>query len=214
MKRLIRLTPAIGAVLILTGCHFAIDGDIAVPHGSVVRSSILTIDGDIIIGRECVVRAPCRTVDGDIEIGQGARVRTLQSVDGRIELMSNVEVRGNLQAVDGEIVCRRGVRVDGEINTVDGEIRLTRTRVTEDITTFDADIVLDDQSVVERDIIIRRVTHEGENRDQRYLRIYMRGGSTVEGDIEVLDSDVDVTVHLYDGSRVRGRIRGAEVIEH
>jgi DUF4097 and DUF4098 domain-containing protein YvlB len=179
-----------------------------------VRSSIIAIDGDITIGRECLVRAPCRTIDGDIEIGRGARIRTLQSVSGRIELFGDVEVRGNLQTVDGEIICRQGVRVDGDINTVDGEIRLARTRVTEDVTTFDADILLDDRSVVEHDIIVRRVTSEGDDYQRRRLRIDLRGGSVVEGNVEVLDEDVIVTVHLYDGSRVRGRIRGAEVVEH
>ena len=87
---------------------------------------------------------------------------------------------------------------------------IENTVVEEDITTFDADIRLDNRSRVEGDIIIRRSPDD--HGRHRQVRIEITGGSVVMGDILNRDENVDVRVYLSDGGRVEGRVRDVEII--
>ena len=207
-KRFLLIVPV--AFFFLAGCHLAIEGDIFIESGRSVRSSINVIEGDITIGSECFIRASCRTVEGDIEIGRGSRVANLQCVEGNIYVGRDVVVRRDVELVEGDIVCRRGVTVGGNINAIDGRIEIENTVVEEDITTFDADIRLDDRSRVEGDIIIRRSPDD--HGRHRQVRIEITGGSVVMGDILNRDENVDVRVYLSNGGRVEGRVRDVEII--
>ncbi|MFC1545668.1 hypothetical protein ACFL44_03165 [Gemmatimonadota bacterium] len=208
MKPFLPIVPVM--ILFLAGCHLAIERDITIESGQSVRSSINVIDGDITIGSGCFIKSSCRTVDGDIEVGRESTVTNLQSVDGTIYVGRDVVVRRDVELVDGDIICRQGVTVGGNINAIDGRIEISNTVVEHDITTYAADMFLDDRSRVEGDIIIRRSTDD-HNR-QRQVRIEITGGSVVMGDILNKDENVDVRVYLSDGGRIEGRARDVEVI--
>ncbi len=194
----------------LAGCHLAIERDIFIESGRSVQSSINVIEGDITIGSGCFIRASCRTVEGDIEVGRESMVANLQVVDGNIHVGRDVVVRRDVELVDGDIICRPGVVVEGNINAIDGRIEIENTVVEHDITTFDADIHLENHSRVEGDIIIRRSS--GSHGRRRHVRIEITGGSVVMGDILNKDENVEVRVYLSNGGRIEGRARDVEVI--
>ena len=97
------------------------------------------------------------------------------------------------------------------MGTVNGNIDLDQTLVERDLTTYNGDIVMANESVVRGDIIVKR--NKGRSNRRHPLRIKISDDSVVEGDIWVKDRDIDVEVVLSRGGRVEGRVKNAEVIE-
>ncbi len=198
-------------LLLIAGCSLNINDSIYIEDGEKVRGSQNSINGDIIIGDDCEVDGDSRTINGGIEVGRNSKVRDIEVVNGSIRLYDEVSVNGDVQTVNGDIWTYAGVTVRGEVFTVNGDIDLEGTRVGRNVSTYVGDITLTRKSTVEGDIVIN--DNHGKHEDDILIIIEVTDESVVEGDIRVVDEDVDVKVYISRGGRVDGRIVNAEVIK-
>jgi hypothetical protein len=197
------------APMVLCGCNATVNRSVFLGDGKTVRFSHHTVNGCITIGSNCDVRATCESVNGAITVGPDSRVRTLQSVNGQIDLWARVIVQGHVNSVNGSIRCSPGVKVDRGVSCVNGKVELAGTTVTRDIKTRNADVTLLRGSIVEGSIIVR--TRRASD-SRRRVEIRVTDGSLVKGDVVVQDSDAEVAVYLSNDGRVQGRIEGATVL--
>ena len=204
-----------GLLLLLFGsfaaCNMSVNKSIEIADGEVVTRSLNTVNGNIYIGNEAVVKASSRTVNGRIEVGRDSEVGDLQCVNGGIRLAEKVLVRGDIETVNGSVSCESGVLVDGSVTSINGTIDLEKTEVKRDIKTYNGDIVLLKSSFVGGNIIVG--DSKSSSKSERKIKITIGEDSEVDGDIEVRNTDVVVTVHLSKGGKVNGKIKGAEVVE-
>jgi len=188
-----------------------VNRSIHIDDGETVRKSLNAVNGSIIIGRDCVIKGGCRSVNGRIEIGSNSKVEDLNTVNGRITIGKDVAVKGTIYSVNGSVECRSGVEVSGDVGTVNGSFDLEKTKVFHDITTYNGNITLTDNSLVEGDIFIKN--NKGRSNRKRPLKIRIEDGSIVEGDIIVNDEDIEVIVYLASDGKVHGKIKGAEIVK-
>ena len=198
-------------VFCISGCNVSVNKSIHIGNGETVRNSLNTVNGSIIIGSECKIYSNCRTVNGRIEVGKNSEVQQLQTVNGRIEIGTKVAVHGDLETVNGSVTCEAGVQVEGGISTINGSIDLENTTVERDITSYNGNITLADNSILQGDIIINK--SKGSSDRIRRLKIRIKQKSVIEGDIIVKDKNMDVRIFLLEGGKVKGRIKNAELIE-
>jgi hypothetical protein len=185
------------APVVLCGCNATVNRGIALGDGKTVRFSHHTVNGSITIGSNCDVRATCESVNGAITVGPDSRVRTLQAVNGQIDLRERVIVQGNVNSVNGSIRCSPGVKVERGVSSFNGKVELAGTTV-----------ALLRGSIVEGSIIVRR---HRDSDSRRRVEIRVTDGSLVKGDVVVQDPDAEVAVYLANDGRVQGRIEGATV---
>jgi len=143
------------APVVLCGCNATVNRSIALGDGKTVRFSHHTVNGCITIGSDCDVRATCESVNGVITVGPDSRVRTLQVVNGQIDLRE-CHRSGHVDFVNGPIRCSPGVKVERGVSSVNGKVELAGTTVARDIKTHNADVALLRGSIVEGSIIVRR----------------------------------------------------------
>jgi hypothetical protein len=136
------------APVVLCGCNATVNRGIALGDGKTVRFSHHTVNGSITIGSNCDVRATCESVNGAITVGPDSRVRTLQAVNGQIDLRERVIVQGNVNSVNGSIRCSPGVKVERGVSSFNGKVELAGTTVARDIKTHDSDVALLRGSIV------------------------------------------------------------------
>lgn len=196
--------------LSILGCNSSVNRSIHIRNGETVHHSLNSVNGSVIVGSDCVIKGNCRSVNGRIEVGRNSRVGDLQTVNGRISVESNVEVDGDIESINGSVSCDPGVKIRGKIASINGSIDLDSTEVRRDLVTYNGPITLSNNSVVQRDIIIKDSKSRSDSR--RPLKIRIEDGSIVEGDIIVRDEDKKVEVYLSDGGKIMGRIERAEVI--
>jgi acetyltransferase-like isoleucine patch superfamily enzyme len=197
--------------ILISSCNVSVNRSIHINDGETVRRSLNSVNGSIHIGKDCVIKSGCRSVNGRIEIGSNSKVEDLNTVNNRISVGKDVIVKGDIYSVNGSVRCRSGVEVKGDVGTVNGSIELEKTKVFYDISTYNGNITLTDNSLVEGDVFIK--DNKGRSNRDRPLKISVEGGSTVEGDIIVKADDIEVIVSLTGGGRVLGKIKGAEVIK-
>jgi hypothetical protein len=197
--------------LLFLSCKISINRTININNGERLHASPTTVNGSILVGSDCEIYGTCRTVNGVIEVGRGSKVRDLQSVNGSISVEENVYVSGSLLAVNGSVSCRPDVKVKRKIATVNGNIELQKTRVKRDIQTYNGNVSLSDSTIVYGDVIIKR--DKGSSWRQKPLRIEIRDGSVVEGNVVAERDDDKVELILSGGGRVLGDVIDVEVIE-
>jgi len=195
---------------LMIGCRMSVNRSIHIRDGETVRHGLSSVNGSVIVGSDCVVVGKCRSVNGRVEVGNDSEVGDLQSVNGRISVGRNVEIDGDIESVNGSIRCDQEVNVRGKVATINGSIDLDKTDVRRNISTYNGHITLTNQSMVQRNIIIRDSKSRSDSR--RPLKIRIEDNSVVEGDIMVRDEDKEVKVYLLNGGKVNGRIEGAKVI--
>ena len=88
---------------------------------------------------------------------------------------------------------------------------MKRTSVEEDLTTYNGNIELLENTVVSGDVIVKE--KHGSNSDYHELKIEI-DKSVVEGDLINKDPDTQVQVFLSNGGKVKGRIINAKVMEN
>ncbi len=215
--------------LVFAGCNVGVNKSIHIRDGETVNHGPKTVNGSIIIGNNCTIRGNCDTVNGRIKVGDNCEVRSLHTVNLGVSVGNHTVVEGSIAAVNGSITCGEEVKVDDDVTTVNGSIHcgkgvsiqgsvsnvngdhtLIDTVVKGDLKTNTGDITLQENSIVEGDIIIRR-SRSFFNR-QRHLDIRISGNSEVKGDIIVEDNDLKVKVFLSGGGKVLGKIHDAEVV--
>ncbi len=197
-------------VLFLAASKVSLNESFRINDGETFSGSMNTINGKIKIGKNAVVKGECRTVNGSIDVGSNSKVRDLASVNGNIRVGNDALVNGDIQLVNGSVNCEPGVKVAGCVETVNGRIDLERTAVEENLSTCNGNIELSDNTIIGGDIVIKE--NHGSNWDYRELRIEI-DKSVVEGDIINEEPDIAVTVFLTNGSKVKGKIIDAEIIE-
>ncbi len=215
--------------LLVTGCNVGVNRSIRIRDGETVTHGPSTVNGSITIGNNCTVRGDCDTVNGRIRVGDHCEVRSLHTVNLGIGVGNDTTVDGSIGTVNGSITCSEGVKVDDDVSTVNGSIRcekgveilgsvsnvngdhfLIDTVVKGDLVTHTGDITLQDNSVVEGDVIIKKSSSFFGR--PRHLDIRISGNSEVKGDIIVKDDDLKVKVFLSGGGKILGRITDAEVV--
>lgn len=211
MKNLRSVFLSIVLLSLISGCNFHINKSIRVESGRRSSGSKNTINGNINIGSDCDIYGSCRSINGHIRVGRLSRVKTLQTINGSIDIDGDVKINGDVESINGGIQCSQGVEVNGNVQTINGRIDLERTTVENDISTYNGDILLLDRSRVRGDIVINR--NRGKSSRWRHLKIEISDESEVEGDLIIKDRDIEVTVYLVRGGRIRGEIDGrAEIV--
>jgi DUF4097 and DUF4098 domain-containing protein YvlB len=206
------LVLAIVSLFGVWGCDLSINRDLHIPDGKRCSEGAHSINGTISIGKGCDIRGASRTINGAIEIGEGSHVRSLQSINGTIDVAPLVQIRGDVQTINGRVTCATGAVVQGDIETINGRVRLDSTHVTGYIKTFNGNLELDHHSKVQKDIIIKGDKSKKHSHRQHPLDIRLSNGSQVLGDILVKDPDRVVTVYLSQGSQVQGRVENAKIV--
>ena len=200
--------PAI-VLLAAAGCHAGVNRTLRVDDGAETSRGLHTVNGSIRIGRDADVGGSSRSVNGNISVRDGSRVRSLATVNGSIEVAANVAVDGDLESVNGSVESGAGTEVSGDVATINGSLRLEGTLVQGKVRTHNGSVTLLDGSRIRQDVVIERSRGDGA---RRRLKIKIRDGAVVEGDVIVKDRDRPVTVYLSAGGEVLGEIRGAEVV--
>jgi predicted acyltransferase (DUF342 family) len=206
MKKLLVLIP----VIILLGCNASINESFYLDDGETKKGDVLCINGSINIGNDCTVIGGCKAVNGSIKIGQNSTVEDIQSVNGPVYINENSIIKGDVTAVNGEIETDRGVRILGEVTSVNGNISLINTKVSQNIETENGDITLSDSSIAEGDILINGKSKWSD--EKRRIEIRLEKGAQVQGNIEVEDERIDVTIFLSSDSKILGDVVNAEIV--
>ena len=197
--------------LFFLNCKISINKTLYVNDGENVYSDVMTINGSIFVGSNCEVHGSCRTVNGVIEVGKYSKAEDLQSVNGSIRVAEDVYVRGDVEAVNGSISCDPDVKVKGKVVSVNGNIELQKTRVKRDVRTYNGHISLLDSTIIYGNVIVKRTKGSFERR--KPLKIEIRNGSIVEGDVIAEREDDNIELVLSDGGRVMGDVENILVIE-
>jgi len=202
-------------ILLATASAFAettINKSIRISDGQTVEHSLNSINGSINIGSGTEILGGTRSVNGGIKVGDDSRTENLYSVNGAIRVGDRVTIDGDLQTVNGTIGTGENTVVTGGVESVNGDADLVGTTVYADLQTVNGSLTLDRGSRIQGNVIVEE-SHGNNHHRQKPLRIDIRNGSVVEGDIDILDKDREVIVRLSSGGTVVGQIRGAEVIE-
>ncbi|MEM1181572.1 MAG: hypothetical protein AAGM22_24730, partial [Acidobacteriota bacterium] len=138
-----------------------------------------------------------------------SNTRNLSSVNGTVNIGDQVTVDGDASTVNGALRVGNST-VSGDVETVNGSIKLSGSTVERNMKTINGSIKLYAGSRLLGDITIQKT--RGRYNWSKALKIELRDGSVVEGDIINEDPDREVEVYLRDGSAVNGKIEGAEVI--
>jgi DUF4097 and DUF4098 domain-containing protein YvlB len=191
---------------------FDFNKSIRVGDGEARDGDLSTLNGKIDVGDGATVRGECESVNGSIDIGRGAVVESVSAVNGNIEIDADAEVEKSVDAVNGRVSLEPGARAES-VSTVNGTIKLTGAEVDENVTTVNGDILLRDATRVGGDVVVEEVGGRRGKRP-RPIRIELEGGSVIEGNVIVEDPENNpVELFLRDGSRVVGRVQGAEIVE-
>jgi len=199
----IRLTSAALLAMVLGSYLYSNSADAAERIGgnvSKVNSSIYIAQGNQ-VGNVSTVNGSVEldvgatagnvdTVNGSIMIADDVTILSAETVNGRIELEQRVNVQRSLSTVNGRIELAGESHVGEKVSTVNGSIRLTNATVADNIETRSGDITVQDGSVVEGDIIVKR------NRHSWLGGLFSFGND--EPDIEIdASSSVRGDIHLY-----------------
>ncbi len=210
MKTKIVITLAAFALLFAAGCNAGVNRSFRVADGETADSGFNSVNGSVQVGREAEVKGSSHTVNGRISVDDGARVRDLGTVNGAIRIADNVTVDGDLESVNGGVECGQGTEVDGDVSTVNGDVDLDGTIVDGNVETINGEVTLRAGARVKRDVVIER--NRGDS-SRRVLEIRVLGGSVIEGDVIVKDTERKVKVVLASGGEVEGEIDdSAEVV--
>ncbi len=194
------------------GCDLSINRNLTVADGKRRSEGAHSINGKIRVGQGCDIRGASRTINGSIDIGPDSRVRSLQTINGHVEIDANVHVRGDIQTINGRVHCGAGTRIEGDIETINGRLSLDSTSVRGGLQTCNGQVVLDHHSEIQKDIIVKGPKEHKRRHRPRQLDIRLSNGSRVMGDILVKDPDRKVTVYLSSGAQVLGRVQNAQIV--
>jgi hypothetical protein len=212
------------ACLLVASC--GVNSSIKIEDGQTQEGSKATVNGGVFVGEDCTIKGNLRTVNGRVSVGANSQVRSLKSVNGSINLDDNivvdgdletvngsirvgheVSVEGNLETVNGSVSVASGGSIQGTLRAVNGDIDLDSTEVTGNLITNNGDITLVNGSRVVGNLIIRGSKGKG----FKLQTITVSGGSVVQGDIVINDTEREVHLILSDDGRLTGSTGSAIV---
>lgn len=203
---------ALAATLVITATAEArstVNKSIKIGAGETVSDELSSVNGSVTVGSGAVLQDEASTVNGSLTIGDDVQAREISSVNGSVRIGDRATVDGDVSTVNGTLRAGEST-IQGEVSTVNGTIKLNGSTVERDIMTVNGRITLDRGTRVAGNLIIKET--RGRNNWSKPLKIELRGGSVVEGDVIVEDSDRKVEIRLLDGSSVGGKIEGADVV--
>lgn len=202
-----------GGITAEDGEHYGsletVNGGITIGDHATVRSAE-TVNGGIRIGSESEVGS-AETVNGGISVGADSHVRNLETVNGGIRLRRGVQVKNDVETVNGGITTAAKVAIGGDVETVNGGIELLASTVAGSVTTVSGDITVDEGSVVEGELRVRKPSSwwnswgNSHSKRNRKPRITLGPGSEVKGPL-VFEREVELRIHA---SAKHGPITGA-----
>jgi hypothetical protein len=210
MKKLNIVFLIIAAAFSLPACKTSLNESYIVNDGEMIDEGASTVNGMIQVGENAAVNGDCMSVNGTIDVGVNSRVKELSTVNGDINVGKDSNVRGDVHLINGNILCEPGVKVKGSVETINGRMKFEQTLVQNDLSTYNGNIEIYDKTVIDGDIIIKE--RHGMDMDHHKLAIEI-DNSHVKGDIINEDPETDVTVYLYNGGKVSGKVIAARVID-
>jgi DUF4097 and DUF4098 domain-containing protein YvlB len=210
MKKLNLVFFIIAAALSLTACKVGINESYIIGDGEMIDEGANTINGMIQVGENSAVNGDCMSVNGTIDVGANSRVNELSTVNGNINVGKGSTVRGDVHLINGNVFCEPGVKIKGSVETINGRMKFEQTTVQNDLSTYNGNLEIYDKTVIDGDIVIKE--RHGMNTDHHKLTIEI-DNSNVKGDIINEDPETDVTVYLYNGGKVSGKVIAARVID-
>lgn len=198
-------------ILFLVSCKVSINEVIRIADNTTVSKNLSTVNGNVYIGSDCRVDAKINTVNGSVEINDNCQVSgPVKTINGKIIVGSNCSVADDLKTINGNIEANKGSVFGGNIATINGDIVLQGVSVKKNLHSYYGDITLLNNSLIKGDIIIE----DGEDHSEKIKNLsILIDSSAVEGNIEVLEKDIRVSVKAVNGGKVSGKIIGAVYTE-
>ncbi len=186
-----------------------VNRSLTIANGQKINDDLSSVNGRIEVGENCLINGDCQTVNGSIKIGNFSKVKEVKTVNGNIELREGVEVDGDIELINGNVQAKTGSHITGDITSINGEVALFHTIVHQNLSVVNGDILLDDGTDIKGDIIIRGKP----GRHAQVVKIEIKNGSKVQGDIRVKDSRKKVEVYLSEDNKIFGEVINATLIK-
>ena len=175
-----------------------VNGKVTVGAGATVTGELSSVNGSVRIEEGATV-ADAETVNGGLRVADKARSRSLSTVNGSIDIASDVVVDGGVSAVNGRISVGGGSKVANNLGNVNGDIVLEGSEVGGDVSTVTGDIELAEGAVVMGDVIVEKPG--GRDNSKRKPRIVIGPGARVEG---VIRLEREVELYISESAEVGG----------
>ncbi|HSM29334.1 MAG TPA: polymer-forming cytoskeletal protein [Woeseiaceae bacterium] len=175
-----------------------VNGKVSVGAGATVTGEVSSVNGSIRIEEGATV-VDAETVNGGLRVADRVRSRSLNTVNGSIEVAQDVVVDGEVSAVNGRITIGGGSKVANNLGNVNGEIELDGSEVGGDVSTVNGDIELAGGAVVMGNLVVEKPS--GWNNNNRTPRIVIGPGSRVEG---VIRLERKVKLYISESAEVGG----------
>lgn len=186
-----------------------VNRSLTISDGQKINKNLSSVNGRIEVGENCLIKGDCRTVNGSIKIGNFSKVKEVKTINGNIELGEGVEVDGDIDLINGNVQAKTGSHISGSITNINGKIKLYHTVVHQNLSIVNGDILLDDGTDITGNIIIRGKP----GKRAQVVKIEIKKGSKVQGDIRVKDSRKKVEVYLSEDSKIFGEVINATFIK-
>ena len=124
-----------------------VNGKISVGAGATVAGDVTSVNGSIRIDEGATV-ADAETVNGGLRVADKVRSHSLSTVNGSIDVASDVVVDGAVTAVNGRITVGGGSKVANDLGNVNGDIELDGSEIGGDVSTVMGDVELADGAVI------------------------------------------------------------------
>jgi hypothetical protein len=175
-----------------------VNGKVTVGAGATVTGEVSSVNGSVRIEEGATV-ADAETVNGALRVADKVRSRSLSTVNGSIDIGSDVTVDGEVSAVNGRISVGGGSKVANNLGNVNGDIELEASEVGGNVSTINGDVELAEGAVIMGDLIIEKPG--GWNSSKRKPRIVIGPGSRVEG---VIKLEREVELYISESAEVGG----------
>jgi hypothetical protein len=175
-----------------------VNGKVTIGAGATVTGEVSSVNGSIRIDEGATV-ADAETVNGGLRVADKVRSRSLSTVNGSIDIASDVTVDGEVSAVNGRISVGGGSKVAKDLGNINGDIELAGSEVGGDVSTVNGDIELAEGAVVMGDVIVEKP--RGWNNSKGKPRVVIGPGSRVEG---VIRLEREVKLYISESAEVGG----------
>ncbi len=204
--------------LAFAACVSGVNGSVDVPAGTSVTDAT-TVNGSVRLQAHAKA-GKAATVNGSIHLASGAQAGTAHTVNGDITLEKDAKVSGDATTVNGSLSLAPGSAVNGVLTNVNGRIEIDGAHIGHGIATFNGDIHITGNAVVDGGITVGKSGGNGQgnsffgihfsSNSNRVPRIVIDAGASVNGP---LTFDKPVRLYISDQAKVAGPISGANALK-